>query len=133
MASEDRTTFAFISINLLLGVIFLFHSLSWIDTRQYSLVMMICCGGMVPAVFNIKTQMWMKNECKIPNYIDVPSNNQIIANFVNIILVIIGFMIIIYSFGKDLDKPDVTGEGYPNFLAICTSCLSGLLLGYAFG
>lgn len=77
--------------------------------------------------------MWMKNECKIPNYIDLPTNNQIIVNFVNLILVIVGFIVIIYTFGKDLDKPDVTGEGYPNFLALISACLSGLLYGYGFG
>jgi len=61
----------------------------------------------VPVVMNIKVQMWMKNQCKIPNYIDVPTSNQMVVNFVNLILVIVGFMIIIYSFGKDLDRPDI--------------------------
>jgi len=56
---------------------------------------------------NIKVQMWMKNECKIPNYIDPPSREKMIVNFVNLVLVIIGFLIIIYSFGKDLDRPDI--------------------------
>jgi hypothetical protein len=56
-----------------------------------------------------------------------------IVNFVNLVLVIIGFLIIIYSFGKDLDRPDIQGEGYPNFLAFCSALLAGLFLGYAFG
>ena len=107
VAKEDRLQFVFISVNLLLGVTFFYHALSWVDIRQFALVSLIVIGGVVPVVMNIKVQMWMKNECKIPNYIDPPSREKMIVNFVNLVLVIIGFLIIIYSFGKDLDRPDI--------------------------
>lgn len=54
-------------------------------------------------------------------------------NVFNLLTVVIGFLLIIYSFGKDLDKPDVDGEGYPNFYAFISSALSGLFLGYGLG
>ena len=56
-----------------------------------------------------------------------------IVNFVNLVSVIVGFMILIYSFGKDLERSSMLDKEYPNFLAFCSALLAGLFLGYAFG
>lgn len=130
---EDRMTFVYISINLLLGVSFFYHALSWVDIRQYTLVTLVVLGGLIPTVMNLKVQIWMKNECKIPNFVQQASNKEMWIYAFNLITAVIGFLLIIYQFGKDLDKPDVEGEGYPNFYAFISAALAGLFIGYAFG
>jgi len=75
VAKEDRMSFVYISINLLLGIVFFYHALSWVDIRQFSLVSLIVIGGLIPVMMNITVQMWMRNTCKIPNFISVPTSN----------------------------------------------------------
>lgn len=79
------------------------NSLRYIDTRLYSLVVIVVFGGVLPCVTNIKISHWMKYECKIKNYIYVPSGAETAVDYINLILVAVGFGLQIGAFGKDVD------------------------------
>lgn len=86
-------TFVYISLNMVIGVGLFLESLIYIDVRQNVLVVILVFGGVIPTVMNLKVEYWMKNQCKIKNYITVPTGAEYIVDWVNFLLVAAGFAV----------------------------------------
>ena len=60
IAKEDRMTFVYISLNMVVGVGLFLQSLLYIDIRQHILILILVFGGVLPSVMNLKVEYWMK-------------------------------------------------------------------------
>lgn len=67
--------------------------------EKFSLVSLIIFGGVAPSVMNLRVRTWMAYECKIPNYIDVPTKLGLIVDVSMLIFSLAGVACAICGFG----------------------------------
>ena len=99
IAKEDRLTFGLISLCLTVGVGLYFLAIQNVSSINFSLVSLIIFGGVTPTVMNLRVRCWGAYQCRMPNYIDVPTKIGLIVDFSMLILVLIGTGCVFYGFG----------------------------------
>ena len=138
IAKEDRLTFVFIAVTIVIGLGFYVAATAYIDIHYFSLVNIISLGAVTPAVFNVHLRYWMAYKCKIKNYIELPSGCGLCLDFFNFLLVIVGTIILALQFGTDTSILRIrniegevikTVEQFKNLVGILMAFASGLFLG----
>ena len=99
-----------------------FYSLKIVNFSNYSLVNVICFGGIGPAVYNIHLRKWMRHKCRIKSYIEVPAQCGICLDYINVCCVALGSAILLLQ-GLSTSSQSLS-------LAVLLAFLAGCFLGY---
>ena len=94
---------------------------------------------MAPSVMNLRVRTWMAYECKIPNYIDMPTRIGLITDVFMLISALVGVGCTIWGFGgvftlsESGSEVRIEVDSFDNIIAFCLAILSGILLGIGLG
>jgi len=89
----------------------------------------------MPLVLNLHVRKWQAYKCKLPNFIEVPTQGGIGLDHLNLAVAIVGAVCLGENFGTEQSiftyNKDIPIEyTYSTLVAIFASFISGCLLGY---
>jgi len=76
--------------------------------KHFPFITIINFGAVTPAVFNFHLRKWMAYKCKIPNFIDVPTQGGLGVDYLNFAVTIVGVICLGENFGTEANIFDKT-------------------------
>lgn len=116
IAHEDRLQFLVIGVLLFAGITLFYFSVNILT----SLESIVIGFGLVPCIVNLRVRLWMAYQCKIQNYVDLPSESGLCVDLINLVLSFGGITIFAISHSN-------------NWLPIVLASLSSILIGIGIG
>mmetsp|Transcript_9322 Transcript_9322/g.15714 ORF Transcript_9322/g.15714 Transcript_9322/m.15714 type:complete len:536 (+) Transcript_9322:39-1646(+) len=138
---SDRNKIALISLSYTFGIVLFIYAVQIVHRQVFSLACLLVFGGMAPSVMNLRIRLWMAYECKIKNFLQLPTKRELVIDVVAFGLTFLGCCMLAFGVGVKNSKEPLFQlnylsspiKVYHDLVAFVFALLAGISLGICFG